>query len=124
MDAFSVVLIVTCLIFIIVYFYRQWKNYKEEKDNATWPKKYNDCPDYWMNDGKHVCRNVLNLGKCGKNGSNSNIMDFKIGVGGILSSTNETELRDKMNTKDALIKKCRWSKKCDVSWEGVNNLCT
>lgn len=124
MDAFSVVLIIACLIFIIVYFYRQWKKYKDEKDKATWPREFTDCPDYWTNEGQHVCRNVFNLGDC-RQGSGQDVetVDFKTEVGGISANDDVIELRRQMNTKDALEKKCRWAKRCNITWEGINKVC-
>ena len=122
MDAFTSVLVLACVIFIGVYFYRQWKKYKEESEKATWPKEYTDCPDYWHSVGNHVCRNQFNLGKCIGNTSKVQQIDFKnkVGARGI---RDVQELNFKMGSKDSLEKKCRWAKRCNVTWEGIDKLC-
>ena len=126
MDAFSIILIIACLIFIIVYYYRQWKNYKEEKAKLTWPREYTDCPDYWINEGQHVCRNAYNFGDCtrkGENFSENEVVDFKAIAGGVPENDDATELRRQMNLPKAVLQKCRWAKRCNVTWEGVDKLC-
>ena len=95
MDAFSIVLIVGSIIFLIVYYYRQYKEWKKEQSGITWPRVYNQCPDYWVSEGKGICKNQFNIGKCpsGPGGVQpQGIVDFTKVVGGISSDASNKEV--------------------------------
>ena len=126
MDTFTKTIIILSIIFLFYYYYKQYKNWKDEQDKLTWPNEYNQCPDYWVNEGNHICKNVKNLGRCplndkGQLHKNGNI-DFKL-VSGIPNNTDINKLDDTMNSNTSLMKKCKWSKQCNSSWEGVDKLC-
>jgi len=124
MDKFTIALLVIGSIVLIYYFYRQWKANKDKKSKQTWPREFTACPDYWTDEGDHVCRNIYNLGKCprGRGGVRpQGTVDMKSiagGVGGTGKALNKA-----MNQPKALTQKCRWVKRCGVSWEGVEKLC-
>ena len=115
MDTISIILVIITLIIISFYYYRQYKNYKEQQSKLTWPKEYTRCPDYWIHDGEHKCKNNFKLGKCKD-------VDMK-SIASVSNSSNINTLDNEMNKKDVLEKKCKWAKRCKVSWEGVDKLC-
>jgi len=127
MDAFSIVLVVLALVFLIVYYYKQYKKWKEEQNKLTWPREYTRCPDYWVHNGDHVCKNIFSLGKCpgGAGGVQAQgTVDFKSVVGGVTSDPNVPESLDNaMTTDKSLAQKCKWAKRCNSTWEGIEKLC-
>jgi len=127
MDPFTIVLLVGTIIFLIVYYIRQYNAWKKEQDKLTWPREYNQCPDYWVDESNGICRNQFNLGKCPKGPSGvlpEGKIDFKKVVKDITSDPNDIERFNKdMNSSINLLEKCKWTKKCDSTWEGVDNLC-
>ena len=113
MDTVSIVLFAGAFIFLAVYYYRQWSAYKEEQDKLTWPRMVLPCPDFWVHEGNGVCRNVHNIGKC-PNDPQTGRLD-----------PNQTvafngALYDGANGKE---NKCKWTKRCGATWEGIDNLC-
>lgn len=104
MDAVSYVLVFLVVLVLGFYYYNQYKNYKKEQDNSTWPRKISVCPDYWSKSGDpkkpNICENRLNI---------SSGCDDEM----------ELDLSKYPNTSD----KCQWSKKCSVPWEGIDTKC-
>ena len=128
MDTFSIVLVTITLIILAIYYYRQYKKLKKERSKLTWPQEYASCPDYWLDRGKHNCQNIHDLGdlsKCGGiKGENQIVVDMKKKTpGNNLNASNPIVLNKQMNNKKNLISKCKWAKRCNVSWEGVDKLC-
>ena len=126
MDRLKTILIVLSICFLTYYYYKQYKNWKDEQSKLTWPREYNRCPDYWVHDGHHICRNVNNIGRCpvGKNRKiiNNGKIDFKR-VANVSDNNNLQKLDKEMTNNQSLMRKCRWSKICNSSWEGVDKLC-
>ena len=126
MDTFTIILISVSVIFVLYYYYNQYKNWKKETTNLTWPLDYNRCPDYWTHDGNHICRNTHNLGKCPRGNNNrlqkNGTIDFKL-VTGVRDTGNMNRLDVDMTKKNNLLKKCKWAKQCHTSWEGIDKLC-
>jgi len=112
MDGFTKTVIGVTVFFILFYYYRQWQNYKEEQAKLTWPTSISPCPDYWVHEGNGQCKNPFKVGKCptrqdGQVDTNSNVnfnTDYYRGEQGILN-------------------KCRWAKRCNAAWEGIDNMC-
>ena len=126
MDKFTIALILGAVVFLIYYYYKQYQSWKTQESSLTWPRSYADCPDYWSNNGQHVCENTFNLGSCpvGQGGPEpQGTVDFKSIVGGVPSNNDAVALRKQMTNDLALEKKCRWAKQCSATWEGVDKLC-
>ena len=120
---------VISVIFLVLYYYVQYRNWKNQQSILTWPIEINQCPDYWISEGNGICRNKFNLGTCPSDSNNklksNGIVNFRNIVGGVsANSNNEQKFNSEMNSKANLIKKCKWTKQCGSSWEGVDKLCT
>ena len=107
------------ILFTGVYFYNQYRNaQKKLKGESESDNVPNDCPDYWdivsrSNDKKGnlasiTCRNTQKLGVCALD-PNQDTFTF------------DDEIFTNPNTKD--MARCKWSKQCQVAWDGYNNLC-
>jgi len=78
MDAFTIILILICIVFLIGYYWWQWRNYQNEKSKMVyWAGELNQCPDYWNHKEKGVCVNTFKIGTpdradCGTTG------DYKV----------------------------------------------
>jgi len=109
-DPLTIGLIIFAGVILSVYYYRQFLKWRAQQKDITWPVKIENCPDYWNEKADGQCENVLNLptGSCG-------------GGSGALKSFSFTTGPFKGETGD--IQKCNWSKKCDTSWEGIDDLC-
>ena len=95
-------------LFVIIYYYRQYSqkvNQKKDIDKIIRA----ECPDYWMVEGSSKCRNSNKLGKCLTQGTEGGLMDF------------DTDFFNNPDTGNYA--KCRWAKKCHVSWDGVDQIC-
>lgn len=93
---------------MIIYYYRQYsKKVSQKKDTNKIIRS--ECPDYWMVEGPSKCRNSNKLGKCLTNGVEGGLMDF------------DTDFFNNPDTGNYA--KCRWAKKCHVSWDGVDQIC-
>lgn len=78
---------------------------KSAMRNTKFPPEVSRCPDYFktsMQDGKLVCTNPMNLGKCAT-------IDLS---GSQFQGT----------TVDAMTAKCNIAKKCGITWDGVTNV--
>ena len=75
------------------------------------------CPDYWEvveqkfdssgNTNSVECKNVHKLGKCAKEGRDTFIFEDEIFI----------------NPETSDIAKCKWAKRCGVTWQGFDDLC-
>lgn len=110
----TVLLVLGAVAFLVFYYYRQWRNYKEVRDSLTWPRSISNCPDFWVEERKGVCRNVHDLGKCPNNPQTSQILS------NATVDFNGTAYKG----PNGPVNKCKWTKLCNVSWEGVDNLCS
>ena len=112
MERFNQILIAVVVIGLGVYYYRQYKNWKDEQDKLTWPRNIQECPDYWVSMGKNKCKNVFNIGHCprGRTG-----LPKPQGVVNFSSKIYQGE--------NGNYNKCRWAKGCNNSWEGIDKLC-
>ena len=89
-----------------------------------WPTYINECPDYWIkskrkdangniivnpstNEPIDFCVNVKQIGSC-KEGEGSNRFDY-------------FPVTDFGNNDDTEKLKCTWTKKCDLTWDGITN---
>ena len=97
--------------FIIVLFlcsnlYRKYqRNLLDKEEESKDTIKYSKCPDYWTVMENGTCRNTHNIGKCGLE--------------------TDYDFNDPMFAEEKYgdHTKCVWSKMCNTSWEGLNNLC-
>ena len=180
MEIWLVVVLCIIIILLIIYYWRKYKQYLEDKKNASWPERISNCPDYWEDLGKNKCRNVNNIGLCPswkkldgekctpKTGSNvtiiKNVADVddclnraKINTNGVsynesgkmctlyntctprqgyvsdndfyvkpenpgagtLLSQGEIDFTPYKNASD----KCRFTRRCKTSWEGIDTTC-
>ncbi len=93
---------------IIIYYYKQYAS--EVKSKVKGDKIIRaECPDYWLVEGPSKCRNANKMGLCFKNGDNGGLMDF------------DTDFFK--NPQTGNYAKCRWAKKCHVSWDGIDDIC-
>ena len=93
---------------IIIYYYKQYAS--EVKSKVRGDKIIRaECPDYWLVEAPLKCRNANKMGLCFKNGDNGGLMDF------------DTEFFK--NPQTGNYAKCRWAKKCHVSWDGIDDIC-
>jgi hypothetical protein len=103
-----IIIIAIIIIFVITfYYYRKYRIYR--KNNKPKPRQRLECPDYWAVEGNNICRNIHKIGKCALSGENGNIVDF-----------NDDIFQDNTTGNYA---KCKWSKKCQAPWEGIDDLC-
>ena len=111
MDAIYQVLLAVLIGYLIYHYYQEWKTSSEEKSKLTWPRKISPCPDYFISDNAGGCKNTYNLGTCPS-------------VDGVLQPNSVVKFdTPEFTGDDASYNKCRWAKECQVSWEGVDNLC-
>jgi len=81
----------------------------------SYPPVISDCPDYWdvtyNENDEVVCKNTstINKGRGDVPGGECNDYPVNTFLGG--GSQNE----------DILCEKYKWSKKCDITWDGVTN---
>ena len=115
MDTFAMIVYCVVIIGLGYYYYKQWSSYSEEQSNATWPPTIYDCPDYWTSEkvgDKTVCKNTFDIGHCpvGKTGLpiSQGTVDF--------SGANYKGENGDYN-------KCKWTKQCNASWDGVDSQC-
>jgi hypothetical protein len=97
-----IIFIVGYIIFKIYSIYKS----KQDKDFPPWSS---ECPDLWEVVGKNKCKNTKNLGNCSLKEDGSTLMDFSKEA---LFTGEESDFY-----------KCQWAKNCNVSWEGIDNLC-
>ena len=78
---------------------------KSAMKNSKFPPEVSKCPDYFktsIQDGKLMCTNPMNLGKCSTiDLSNPNLQGTSV---------------------DAMTAKCNIAKGCGMTWDGVTNV--
>ena len=96
MERFQQIVLISAFVLLIVSlgFTTIMLNYA--KDDETWPPLMQACPDFWTMSDDGKCKNTNNLGTC----SDMNEMDF---------------------TDYDACAKYKWTKKCGVTWDGLNN---
>ena len=96
---------VIIMIFVVMgtYYYYLFREYNKTEDALKKNKLVPQCPDYWKTIDNNKCQNIKNIGRC--NLGSNNVMDFS----------------DKLYAED--VNKCKWSKFCEASWEGIDHLC-
>ena len=115
MDSFAKIIYLVVILGLGYYYYTQWKKFKEEQDKAVWPPITYECPDYWTSEirgNKKVCKNTFDLGHCP---SNRNGLPISQGTVNFNS--------DIYTGEDGNYNKCKWAKKCNVSWDGIDGNC-
>lgn len=124
MDMLTGVLMFIGFIILAMYYYRQWKAWSKSQANLTWPRELSVCPDYWTHEGAHICRNTFDIGSCPKGigGLRKNgTVDMKA-VSKVVGKEG-ADLDNAMREDISLKSKCKWSKKCNASWEGIDKMC-
>jgi len=105
----SIIIIVT----FIIYIYLEIKSLSKQKTSTLKTKlNYGDCPDFFetiTRDGKKYCKNTYKLGSCA-NAKDNNTISFE----------DEELFTDNVNGNKM---KCKWSKECDIPWNGIDRLC-
>ena len=94
------------------YYYNQYKKYKEEQNKLTWPRQISECPDYWIKNSDGSCENTFNLGHCPRGSNGLPIPRGKVNFSKAV-----------YQGENGQYNKCRWAKRCETSWEGVDKLC-
>ena len=104
----AIIILIIALCFIGIALYRQ-------KYNSQYPPVIPNCPDYWdvsynVND-EVVCKNTstINNGRGDVPGGECN--DYPVNQFLVSGAQND----------DILCEKYKWSKKCDITWDGVTN---
>ena len=122
----SIAIAVAVLLLIILawYYYSVYKDYKNKKNDATWPPNgYNACPDYWIKNG-NLCINAYGVGlpDC----------TFPHGLTTAQNPLNPSETVQALNLNNEYLKssngqsnfnKCQFSRECEAPWEGIDTLC-
>ena len=112
MDTFTIILMIIGSAIMMIYLYKQYKKEQARESKLTWPREISPCPNYWVDLGNGKCKNIHDVGTCPTNkGSSSNpegIFHFDTSY---------------FNGEAGDLKKCRWSKRCQSPWEGIDNLC-
>lgn len=106
----TVIIIVSIisLVFIIVYLYNYYKEFKAKLLATTATRILATCPDYWDSIGNDKCQNTNSIGNCSRE-AGANIMDFS---GEVFTNKNTGNYS-----------KCKWAKACNVSWSNIDKLC-
>ena len=81
----------------------------------SYPPVISDCPDYWdvtyNENDEVVCKNTSTINKGRGDVPGGECNDYPVNT--FLASGNTNE--------DILCEKYKWSKKCDITWDGVTN---
>lgn len=112
MDTYTMLVIAVFTLLMLIFYYHQYKRYITEKENIKFPPEINACPDYWVHLGGNKCQNKFNLGTCPKDDNGKFIKNGTIDF--------SSEL---YQGKDGDFNKCKWTKRCNTTWEGLDNLC-
>lgn len=107
-----------CVIILIILLFNAYQTIRRKVLSESKDKYEQKCPDYWEvvrqvyneqtgEPAGVVCRNVHKLGKCGLEGDNE------------FAFTDNIFLDN--DTKDDA--KCKWAKRCGVTWAGFDNRC-
>jgi hypothetical protein len=104
----AVIIVLSMIIGFGVKSYLNIKSVNKQKSNMKFPPWPAKCPDYWKVGGDGECINDKRLGKC-NNGSEGTIdMKFEDNI---------------FKGSDGARYKCKWAKKCNIPWEGIDSLC-
>lgn len=95
-----------------IYFYFSYLSFIADWEKRNGRGAPNACPDTFRDEGNDVCRNVQNIGNCPKD-PNGNLT-----LNGTVSFADS-----KYKGPDGPMEKCKWSKRCNVPWEGIDTLC-
>lgn len=128
MEAFTIVLIICSVLFLVVYYWYQYNKHQEEEEKLTWPREYNSCPDYWIPKGPGICENQFRIGRRGNNTCGTSLngkVDFKTDLPTIkitpgIDVTDEEAVFQDLNSEEFLKAKCIWANNCGVTWEGIS----
>ena len=112
MDQTTMALFSLAVVGLCFWYFLQYKAYSKQQGAKTWPENISDCPDYWVNKGSGNCVNTHNIGNCPKDSSGKRLNQ------GTMNFSSET-----YKGEQGAVNKCRWAKKCNVSWEGVDGNC-
>lgn len=134
MDTLSIILYILVFAGIIYYYYNKLQQYKSEKSGQTWPLNINPCPDYWTNTKDGKCVNKFNIGRCPMKDDGSFMRDGTVDTSlwdmekpklapDLADDPAMVEEANKKHEQAVNLKKCKWTKKCGVSWEGIDSLC-
>lgn len=81
----------------------------------SYPPVISDCPDYWdvtyNENDEVVCKNTSTINKGRGDVPGGECNDYPVNT--FLASGSQNE--------DILCEKYKWSKKCDITWDGVTN---
>ena len=81
----------------------------------SYPPVISDCPDYWdvtyNENDEVVCKNTSTINKGRGDVPGGECNDYPVNT--FLASGSQKE--------DILCEKYKWSKKCDITWDGVTN---
>lgn len=81
----------------------------------SYPPVISDCPDYWdvtyNENDQVVCKNTSTINKGRGDVPGGECNDYPVNT--FLASGSQNE--------DILCEKYKWSKKCDITWDGVTN---
>tara|TARA_Y100001970_G_scaffold293005_1_gene437151 strand:+ start:4873 stop:5196 length:324 start_codon:yes stop_codon:yes gene_type:complete len=106
MNKIFITFIAALIIGIITLLTIKWINFYKDIENIKIPPWQNNCPDYWLMEGKGQCRNIHRIGKCALEGDG--VVDF--GVKPFVGEEGEKN-------------KCRISKVCNIPWTGIDDKC-
>lgn len=112
----SILAIIILLVVSVMFFFEYkgkdiQKTYGSKSLRVTsnkFPPIPSRCPDYWETVGPNACENVKRIGKCNTSTGNTK-MDF--------------DKFDQFKGEKGPVNKCNWAKGCQVSWEGIQELC-
>jgi hypothetical protein len=96
----SNILIISGILLLFLLIVIAYILYKLKRTTA-WPPEVGNCPDYWVQEGNGVCKNVLNLG----NGTCEANVNFS---------------GSEWQGEGGLKKKSEWAKNCGVIWDGIS----
>ena len=81
----------------------------------SYPPVISDCPDYWdvtyNENDEVVCKNTSTINKGRGDVPGGECNDYPV----------NTFLGGGLQNEDILCEKYKWSKKCDITWDGVTN---
>lgn len=108
------ILATALLIYLLLETYNKIRKQLYAKDKVKYEQL---CPDYWevveqkFDDAGNTisveCKNVHKMGKCAVEGRNTFIF--------------EDEIFTNPETRD--VSKCKWAKRCGVTWQGFDGYC-
>lgn len=114
---FVIIFAIMATALLIYLLLETYKNVKKQLYGKAKDKYEQLCPDYWevvnqqYDDAGNVksveCKNVHKLGKCAVEGRNTFIF--------------EDEIFTRPDTRDTA--KCKWAKRCGITWQGYDGYC-